>query len=128
MISVTSSGCMSCTMGLIPSMLGVLPINRVMTDSKIQSNIMDHMPLVNVMSFGMCKTPTNPAVAAVIIASLGSVTQAPCIPMTMSPWMPGSPTVLVGGKPAVSKDCKLMCAYGGMISITSPGQFTAKIP
>src|SRR5436305_1701869 len=55
---------MTCTMGMAPSSLVVLPINRVMTNEVPDANIMDHVPLVNIMPFGMCMSPANPVVAA----------------------------------------------------------------
>ena len=39
----------ACTFGVAPSTLTVLPINRVLTSSQPAANIMDHMPMVNVM-------------------------------------------------------------------------------
>lgn len=36
----------------------------------------------------------------------------------------GSPTVLVGGKPAVNNTCKCMCNWGGVIQIVNPGPAT----
>ena len=49
-------------------------------DSQPAATIMDHQPLVNIQPFGMCITPTDPAVAA-------------------APWVPGAPNVLLGGMP-----------------------------
>jgi hypothetical protein len=48
----------------------------------------------------------------------------PCTPVPAGPWVPGVPTVLVGNMPAVDMNCKLMCSFGGVIQILSPGQFT----
>ena len=62
---------MMCTMGMAPSSLVVLPINRVMTDEVPDANIMDHVPLVNIMPFGMCMSPANPMVAAATAAAMG---------------------------------------------------------
>jgi hypothetical protein len=47
--------------------------------------------------------------------------------MTMSPWMPGSPTVLIGNMPALNDGSKLMCMWGGVIGIDAPGQFTVSV-
>jgi hypothetical protein len=52
----------------------------------------------------------------------------PCIPMTMAPWAPGSPTVLLANMPALNDSSKLMCNWAGVISINMAGQFTHDIP
>lgn len=114
-----------CTMGASPSTLMVLPTNRVMATTPI-ANIMDNKPMLNVLPFGMCNSPANPTVAAATAAALGVHTPMPCVPATMAPWMPGVPTVLIGNLPAVDQSCKLMCNWGGMISIIAPGQFKAQ--
>jgi hypothetical protein len=89
---------------------------------------MDHIPLVNVLPFGTCTSPANPMVAAATAAALGVLTPMPCIPMTTAPWLPGSPTVLLGKIPALNASSKCMCNWAGVISITSPGQVTELIP
>jgi hypothetical protein len=38
-----------------------------------------------------------------------------------APWAPGSMQVKVMNMPALTNNSKCMCAYGGQISITSPG-------
>ena len=73
---------MMCTFGMAPSSLVVLPVNRVMTDQVPDANIMDHVPMVNIMPFGMCMSPSNPIVAAATAAALGVLTPMPCIPAT----------------------------------------------
>ncbi len=118
----------SCSFGAAPSQLGVLPENKAMGCSKPCATIMDNKPMVNIMPFGMCTTLTNPQVASATAAALGVLTPMPCMPVTSAPWMPGSPTVLIGGKPALSDSCKLICNWGGIISISFPGQVTIKIP
>ena len=119
---------MKCSMGLAPSSLTVVPTNKVMTSNKPAATIMDHKPMVNVLPFGMCKSPANPMVAAATAAALGVLTPMPCIPATAAPWLPGSPTVLIGNMPALNDSCKLMCSYAGVISINSPGQVKELIP
>tara|TARA_B110000114_G_scaffold178652_1_gene211987 strand:- start:106 stop:495 length:390 start_codon:yes stop_codon:yes gene_type:complete len=119
---------MQCSMGLAPSSLMVVPTNKVMTSNKPAATIMDHKPMVNVLPFGMCKSPANPMVAAATAAALGVLTPMPCIPATAAPWVPGSPTVLIGNMPALNDSSKLMCSYAGVISINSPGQVKELIP
>lgn len=118
---------LTCIFGMAPSILNVLPTNRVMTSMPI-ATIMDNVPMVNIMPFGMCNNPANPTVAAATAAALGVLTPMPCIPVTPSPWIPGTPTVLIGNMPALNQNCKLMCMYGGMIQIGNPGQTTIMVP
>ena len=123
---VCSGACLQCSFGIAPSVLNVLPQNRTMAGGMPAANIMDNKPIINVMPFGMCQSLANPAVAAATAAAMGALTPMPCMPVLPAPWVPGSPTVLIGNMPALNNQSKLMCAYGGMISINSPGQFTVE--
>ena len=118
---------MKCPFGLAPSTLSVLPLNLTMTGAPA-ANIMDNKPMMNVPPFGMCNSMANPMVIAATAAALGALTPMPCIPMTMAPWVPGAPTVLIGNMPALNNSSKLMCMWGGVIQILVPGQFTTMIP
>ncbi len=119
---VVMGAMLQCSFGVAPSSLVVLPTNKVL-GSTPAANIMDNVPLLNILPFGMCSSPSNPTVAAATAAALGVLTPMPCIPVTTAPWMPGVPTVLVGSMPAVDNSCKLMCNWGGVIQVVSPGQF-----
>lgn len=116
-----------CSFGAAPSSLMVLPLNRMLT-GVADANILDNKPFVNVLPFGTCMSLANPMVAAATAAALGVLTPVPCIPMTLAPWAPGSPTVLVGNMPALNASSKLMCAWGGVIGVDMPGQFTVAVP
>jgi hypothetical protein len=126
-LQVVNTAQLMCSFGAAPSTLMVLPINRVMSGNQPAANIMDHKPMVNVMPFGMCMTPSNPAVAAATAAAMGVLTPMPCVPVTMTPWVPGSPTVMIANMPALNNTCTLNCAYGGVITIVNPGQTTHMI-
>ena len=126
-IQVCAGANLQCSFGVAPSPLAVLPVNRVMTGAPA-ANLMDHIPMVNVMPFGMCNSPSNPMVAAATAAALGVLTPMPCIPVTAAPWVPGAPTVMLGNMPALNSDSKLMCSWGGVIQILVPGQFTVMVP
>ena len=117
---------LSRSFGVAPGTLVVLPLSQVMTTMPA-ANIMDNKPMMNIMPFGMCQSPSNPMVIAATAAALGVLTPVPCIPMTMAPWMPGSPTVLIGNMPALNDGSKLMCMWGGVIGIDAPGQFTVSV-
>ncbi|HSU13832.1 MAG TPA: DUF4280 domain-containing protein [Longimicrobium sp.] len=119
---------MQCSFGVAPSTLVVLPANRVLAGGPPAANIMDHVPILNIPPFGMCQSPSNPTVAAATAAALGVLTPMPCVPVTAAPWIVGAPTVLIGSMPALNDSSKLMCSWGGVIQITSPGQTTGQIP
>ena len=119
---------MKCSFGMAPSSLVVLPTNRVLTSSMPAANIMGHVPMLNIMPFGMCQSLANPMVASATAAALGVLTPLPCIPMTMAPWVVGAPTVLLANMPSLNDSAKLMCNWGGVISINMPGQQTHEIP
>lgn len=89
---------------------------------------MDHKPMVNIAPFGMCMSIANPAVAAATSAAFGVLTPQPCIPVTVSPWVPGATTVLLGSQPSLDNTCTLNCLWGGIIQVAVPGQFTELIP
>ena len=116
---VCGGAMLTCSFGMAPATMNVLPANRVVSSTPV-ATIMDNVPMLNIMPFGMCRNPANPAVAAATAAAMGVLTPAPCIPVTSAPWTPGSPSVLIGGKPALNNSSKLLCTYGGMIQITNP--------
>ena len=117
-----------CTMGMAPSTLVVLPTNMVLTDEMPDANIMDFIPITNIMPFGMCMSPANPMVAAATAAAMGVLTPMPCIPMTVAPWVPGAPTVLLAEMPTLDSTSTLMCTWAGVISISMPGEMTVMVP
>jgi hypothetical protein len=119
---------MQCSFGMAPSSLVVLPTNRVLTDQMPDANIMDHVPMLNIMPFGMCQTPSNPVVAAATAAALGVLTPMPCIPATPAPWVAGAPTVLLGNFPTLDNVSQLMCIWGGVITFTNAGEVTVEVP
>lgn len=125
---VCSGAMMMCSFGVAPSALNVLPQNRTMAGGPPAATIMDHIPMANIPPFGMCKSPTNPTVAAATAAAMGVLTPMPCVPLIPAPWTPGSPTVLIGGMPALTSTSQCMCAWAGVVTITAPGQATVMVP
>ncbi|MEM6283793.1 MAG: DUF4280 domain-containing protein [Chloroflexota bacterium] len=118
---------LKCSFGVAPSTLIVTPENLTNAVKTPAATIMDNIPVKNIPPFGMCSAPTNPAVIAATAAALGVFTPAPCVPVTAAPWLPGSPTVLIKGKPALSNSSKLMCTWAGIITIVQAGQFTVNV-
>ena len=126
-IHVCTGAMMKCAMGMAPSTFSATP-KMVMTGNMPAGNIMDFVPMLNIPPFGMCMSLANPQVAAATAAALGALTPMPCIPVPTGPWAPGAPTVLVAGMPALNNSSMLTCAWAGVITIATPGQFTEMIP
>jgi hypothetical protein len=127
-LQVVNGAQLMCTFGTSPSTLTVLPVNRTSVDNQPEATIQDFVPMVNIMPFGMCTTPSNPQVAAATSAALGVLTPQPCIPATTSPWTPGAPNVVIATIPALDNISTCTCMWGGVITITDPGQQTKQIP
>ena len=117
-----------CSFGAAPSTLVVTPENKTLTSSMPAATIMDNVPMKNIMPFGMCSSLAHPTVAAATSAALGVLTPMPCVPVIAAPWAPGCPTVLIANKPALNDSSKLMCNWGGVISINNAGQMKHQIP
>lgn len=125
---VCNNAQLQCSFGAAPSMLGVLPLNRMFTNNQPAATIMDHIPIVNIRPFGVCNSIANPTVAAATAAALGVLTPMPCMPATQAPWTPGSSTVQLGNFPTLNNTSKLMCMWAGVIQVTNPGQSNHTIP
>ena len=109
-MAVRAGAMLKCSFGVAPSVLAVLPTNRVLNGAPL-ATIMDYVPMVNIPPFGVCNCPANPAVVAIV-----------------APWAPGSPTVTIGGFPALNQSCQCMCTWGGVITVTSPGVTNVMVP
>ena len=119
------NGCLCmCSFGVAPCPLPVTSQMTVLTCGAPQATIMDNKP----PTFGMCTNPANPAMAAATAAAMGTLTPMPCVPVTVAPWAPGTPTVLVCGKPLLNNTSKLMCVYGGVIQVTATPAMTVLTP
>lgn len=124
---VCAGASLTCTFGAAPSTLMVTPEKKVLCNTPVAA-IDSNQPIANIMPFGMCTSMANPQVASATAAALGVLTPMPCIPVTSSPWAPGSPTVLIGGKPALNQTSKLMCNWGGVIQVVNPGTTNTCVP
>lgn len=112
---------LKCSFGNAPVPLMVLP------DKKVNSMLpaataADHIPLLNILPFGMCSNPANPMVIAATAAAMGVLTPVPCIPCTVQEWTGASEKVKIKGKKALNMDSRLQCLYGGSIQAQAPLQ------
>ncbi|NJQ21801.1 DUF4280 domain-containing protein [Pantoea sp. LS15] len=128
MPNVVCAGAMlTCIQGIAPATLLVLPINRVMIEGKPAANIKDHIPLVNIPPFGMCRSLANPTVAAATAAAMGVLTPMPCLPVIPAPWLPGALRTRIAGMPALTLPSTCQCQWGGVIRIVQPGSLRTQV-
>lgn len=126
--AVVTGAMMACTFGAAPAVLNVLPINMTTVSKMSAANIMDHIPMTNIPTFGMCMSIANPTVASATAAALGVLTPMPCIPNTVTPWSPGSVTgVMLGKMPKLTNASMCNCLWAGVITITNPGQVQTSV-
>src|SRR5829696_5279371 len=118
--AVASGAQLKCSFGSKPGSLTVPPTGRVLADDAPVATIMDHKPTANIAPFGMCSSLTNPQVASATSAAQGVLTPQACLPVTTSPWAPGSVTVTIGEQPALSKVSSCTCGWLGKITISDP--------
>ncbi len=123
MLAVNTAICM-CSFGMAPVPLTAACAPTVTALNQPAATIMD-LPKV---PFGMCSSMANPAVASATAAAFGVLTPMPCTPTVVAPWVPGSPTVMVGGYPALNNSSKAMCGFGGVIQITLTPALTVQVP
>ena len=113
-----------CVFGAAPMPLAVSSQQTVQAMNVNVATIMDN----KLPPFGMCSCPNNPAVIAATAAKLGVFSPAPCTPAIPAPWVVGVPTIQVCGKPLLNNTTKLMCMWGGMISISMTPAQTIQTP
>jgi Domain of unknown function (DUF4280) len=124
-VVVVTGALMTCSFGVAPAPFNATPTG-VMASGLPAGTIMDMAPMENIPTFGMCNTPSNPEVASATAAALGVLTPMPCVPATVTPWVPGAISVTIDGMPALTNTCTCNCMWGGIITFTEPGQFSVE--
>lgn len=121
---VAQGALMTCSMGLgPPASLIVTPRPPMLhAGGMAAATVADALPMANIPTFGMCNSPSNPAVIAATAAASGVHTPAPCMPVPAGGWTPGSSKVTIGGIPALTSTSSCQCAWQGTISFSQPGQ------
>jgi Domain of unknown function (DUF4280) len=127
-LQVVNGALLACSFGAAPSTFQVLPTNQIQSEEQYSANIMDYIPMTNIMPFGMCMSPANPQVAAATAAAMGVLTPQPCVPNTTAPWTPGLPDVLIANQPALDNASTCMCMWSGVITVSMPGTTTRQVP
>lgn len=121
---VTTTAVCTCSFGALPVTLPVTSQNTVLMCNLLAATIVDN----KCTSFGMCSCPNNPAVIAATSAAMGVLTPSACTPVTLTPWAPGVPKILICGKPLLQDSSKLNCFYGGVITVRLTPAKTIQTP
>ena len=109
-IQVSTGAEVICTFGSIPA---VFTASSVDVSATTPAGVITDVEPANIPTFGVCSSPLNPA-------ALGTGVPA-CVPV-LFPWTPGSARVRINGVSALDDTSMCMCAWGGVITVTSPGQ------
>lgn len=113
---------LQCSFGLAPSNLAVTSQTAVLADGKPAATIQDTQFPVNIPPFGMCNSPSNPVYVAAN-SKPGPPNPVACTFAPVGSWMPGNPSITLGGKPALCTGSTVNCGQGmGTITIINPGQ------
>ena len=115
---IVQTAMVKCSFGSAPASVVVQSQPTVKMCGVPAATIMDNKLLM----FGTCTSPAHP-----VVSSTGS--PGPCMGAAQitAPWMPGSATVRICGKPAANKSCQLMCNFGGVIQMTMTPAVTVNI-
>lgn len=119
---ISKGACLQCSLGTNSTNLNVLSVRDVILSGVPMGNISDHISMVNIPSFGRCRSLAYPPTATATAAAHGKLTPMPCIPGTVSNWLFGKDDYLISNSPALKIDSKCRCQFGGIISLKSDGQ------
>lgn len=111
-----------CTCGSKISNIQVLPDRTVTLTDGHYANISDHQSMINIPSFGVCRSLKYPPTKSATDAHHGSLTPMPCKPGTYSVWENGNDTYIIRNFPALLTCSSCRCIYGGVITIITDGQ------
>ena len=115
---VVDGATMKCGEGTSTASLAVLPTENTGAADKPAATVNDYKPMLNIKPFGMCKTQSNPQVAAATSAAQGVLTPQPCIPVVTSAWSPGATGTRINGVKALTKDSTCKCQWTGTIEVS----------
>ncbi|WP_411680965.1 DUF4280 domain-containing protein [Clostridium thailandense] len=119
-IYVVDGATLQCSFGSEESIFKVSPGREAYTNGQLQANTGDFKPMVNIMTFKKCSSPSNPA--PVIGADDKGRPQKICTPVITMPWINGKENTLIEGCPALLDNSTTMCMWCGKITISDDGQ------
>ena len=117
---VVNNAMILCSFGSGPMPLTTEPEGEsiVKGQSQFAGTVTNSIPMENIKSFIMCNSPGNPAGMGKPIVP----TPCPCVPAVAGTWDPPAEKTKINDQPALTNEAKCMCSFGGVISITDPGQ------
>lgn len=127
-LQVITTAKLSCSFGSSGSTFSATAAVTCQSSHQQAGVINDHLSMVNIKPFGRCSSLANPVVAAATAANKGKLSPQPCIPATVTPWVPGSPTVQFRSMPALNNKSICNCMWGGIVKVDDSGQGTQLIP
>lgn len=116
-----------CSQGSAPGTLTVAGDHRYAIGGQPAATVADMRPGVNIASFGMCRSPANPAVQAAAAAGM-TPPQSPCVPALAAPWSPGCPKTRIGELSALTDAGRCACLLGGSVAVDDPGTEKPAMP
>lgn len=100
---MTAMARIKCSSGTIPLPIILAAPHGVTSKGRPLLNANDHIPVLNIPPFGICRNKPVPPPGNI------------CIPVTPLAWQKGDLHFFVGGAPALTKDSCLTCMLGGTI-------------
>jgi hypothetical protein len=108
---VCTGATLQCSFGTVPSTFAA---SGDAVDATAAAGVVTDVAPSNVPPFGLCTSAANPQVAS-------AQSPQPCVPV-LSPWTPGSTKVTIAGVPALDDSSQCSCTWGGVITVSDPGQ------
>ena len=120
---VCTGASLQCSFGTTPSTFSATSTDIEATTA---AGVVTDISPSNVPPFGLCTSIANPQVASATAAASGTLTPQPCVPV-LQPWTPGASQVTVDSTPALDSSSQCSCAWGGVVTVASPGQTSVSV-
>jgi hypothetical protein len=114
---VVTGASLECSLGTTPSTFAA---SGVQVSASQPAGVVSDVAPSNVPPFGLCTSPSNPAVAA------ANGAPQPCVPV-LTPWTPGATFVTIGQLAAIDDSCQCQCTWGGVVTVDDAGQASVTV-
>lgn len=123
MAMVCTGATLQCSFGTTPATFAA---SGTQTSATTPAGVVTDVAAANVPPFGLCMSVSNPQVASATSAAGGVLTPQPCLPV-LAPWTPGSTRVTITEVAALDDSSQCTCTWGGVVTVTSPGQTSVTV-